>query len=33
MYEAYLEFSEGWGEGLRKNLFCRGGMEISETTQ
>ena len=27
MYEAYLEFPEGWG-GLRKNPFRGGGMDI-----
>ena len=27
MYEAFLEFPEGWG-GVRKNLFCGGGMDI-----
>jgi len=27
MYEAELEFPEGWG-GLRKNPFCGGGMDM-----
>jgi len=27
MYEAQLEFPEGWG-GVRKNPFCAGGMDI-----
>ena len=29
MYEAKLEFPEGWGGGLlEKNPFCGGGMDI-----
>ena len=28
MYEAYLEFLEGWGGGVRKNSFRGGGMDI-----
>ena len=28
MYEAYLEFLEGWQGGLKKNPFHGGGMDI-----
>jgi len=27
MYQAYLEFPEGWGS-LRQHLFYEGGMDI-----
>ena len=28
MYEAFLEFPEGWGGARKKNPFCGGGMDI-----